>query len=774
MKCKNILLLLFFILLSSYIPAQSVGLVLSGGGAKGLSHIGVIKALEENGIPIDYVSGTSIGAIVGGMYAIGLSPEEMIALIKSEEFGYWYKGEFERDYASYIYRGRSTPAMLSLNVAQSYKKDGTRNGLKLSLPTSIISPYPMDIAFMQLFSTSSAAANYDFNNLMIPFFCVSADILKKQAFVTDKGDLGSAIRASMTYPGYFKPISIDSTILFDGGFYNNFPWKLTKTKYNPDYIIGVKCVLGEASSPKLDDPISLLETMVTIDTDYSFLAPEEGIIIAGKYDYGLMEFDAVDQLVELGYQNALKEIPKIKTMLAREVPLEDVTQKRVEFRKKCSELRFNDIEIKGNMSDVEGEYIKNTITGLRDTFSFDQAKRGCYRVIASNTINSFHPIARMNKDSLYTLSIQADKKNLYTFSIGGNISSSSLNQGYIALSQTRSAQYPWRTTLDFDIGQYYTGAGFYWRQDINPEPLFYYNIDLAIHRFDYFTSSQSIFISNSLSSKIQENEIYFTFNAGVPLSTKRNILFEMGATVAGLWYNYFNTNEFSKYDTPDKTQITLITPRILFKENTLDFPIYPTNGRKWDFDVRYMYSIENYRPGSLSPNSKEELKSESNIFMASFNFENYPKISKWFTLGFRLDLAFTKGMNYTGYIPSVLMLPTFKPTAHSSTLFLDNYSAPIYAAASISPIFEVFSNIFIHSTFSYFQPYKRLINQGEGKFVYSDPFPMGSFLGNLALVWQSPVGPISISCAYYNKSETKWYPQFNIGYLLFRNRAKQN
>jgi NTE family protein len=249
MKCKNILLLLFFILLSSYIPAQSVGLVLSGGGAKGLSHIGVIKALEENGIPIDYVSGTSIGAIVGGMYAIGLSPEEMIALIKSEEFGYWYKGEFERDYASYIYRGRSTPAMLSLNVAQSYKKDGTRNGLKLSLPTSIISPYPMDIAFMQLFSTSSAAANYDFNNLMIPFFCVSADILKKQAFVTDKGDLGSAIRASMTYPGYFKPISIDSTILFDGGFYNNFPWKLTKTKYNPDYIIGVKCVLGEASSP---------------------------------------------------------------------------------------------------------------------------------------------------------------------------------------------------------------------------------------------------------------------------------------------------------------------------------------------------------------------------------------------------------------------------------------------------------------------------------------------------------------------------------------------
>ena len=84
---------------------QSVGLVLSGGGAKGLSHIGVIKALEENGIPIDYISGTSIGSIVGGLYAIGLSPDEMIALMKTREFRAWYSGEGEKEFHTYLYSG---------------------------------------------------------------------------------------------------------------------------------------------------------------------------------------------------------------------------------------------------------------------------------------------------------------------------------------------------------------------------------------------------------------------------------------------------------------------------------------------------------------------------------------------------------------------------------------------------------------------------------------------------------------------------------------------
>lgn len=143
---RKISIVIVTFLLSLPIFSQSVGLVLSGGGAKGLSHLGVIKALEENNIPIDYISGTSMGAIVGGMYAIGLSVEDMVYIIKSDRFLSWYKGEQERDFSTFLYQTDPTPSMINVNLRKSYDKLGRFDGLKLSLPTSIVSPYPMDLA----------------------------------------------------------------------------------------------------------------------------------------------------------------------------------------------------------------------------------------------------------------------------------------------------------------------------------------------------------------------------------------------------------------------------------------------------------------------------------------------------------------------------------------------------------------------------------------------------------------------------------------------------
>ena len=119
---KRIYTLLTLFLISFPLYCQSVGLVLSGGGAKGLSHLGVIKALEENNIPIDYISGTSMGAIVGGMYSIGLSVDDMVYIIKSDRFLSWYKGKQERDYATFLYQVDPTPAMFSFNIRKNHHR----------------------------------------------------------------------------------------------------------------------------------------------------------------------------------------------------------------------------------------------------------------------------------------------------------------------------------------------------------------------------------------------------------------------------------------------------------------------------------------------------------------------------------------------------------------------------------------------------------------------------------------------------------------------------
>ena len=198
----------------------SVGVVLSGGGAKGISHIGVLKALEENNIPIDYICGTSMGAIIGALYAMGYTPEQMLEIIESKRFMEWTNGIPERDYASYFYRNPATPEMISVsiglkksgNFTPGVPQNGKKHKLKIDFPTNLISPYPMNIALIEEFAPASIAASDNFEELMIPFFCIAADIVKKEPVTLTGGNLGAAVRASMTYPFVYKPKVIDTVL----------------------------------------------------------------------------------------------------------------------------------------------------------------------------------------------------------------------------------------------------------------------------------------------------------------------------------------------------------------------------------------------------------------------------------------------------------------------------------------------------------------------------------------------------------------------------------
>lgn len=772
MKIKKVIVFFIVLMCPVVLSAQSVGLVLSGGGAKGLSHIGVIKALEENNIPIDYVAGTSIGAIVGGLYAIGMSPDEMIYLFKSKEFLAWYKGENEEEFRTYLYRQDPTPAMITVSIYKERDKDN-KEQFKFSLPTSVISPYPMDMAVNQLFASSSAACGGDFDNLMVPFFCMSADIKNKKPYMAQKGDLGSAVRASMTFPGYFKPIVIDSTLLFDGGFYNNFPWMEMKEKYNPDYLIGVKCVQGKPMDPSEYNPLEQLESMITKDTDYN-IPEEEGVLISGLYDYNLMDFDKIDRLVDSGYVNAMKKIPEIKARVKREMTAKERSDMRLEFRKKCSELRYNEVEITGNLTDDDKKFIKNLITEGDTSLTFDQIKRGYYRVIASEYLNGVYPVTYMNEDSLFTFSLRANKRNKLGLSIGGNISSSSLTQGYVGMSFRYLCDYPFKTKLDLQIGQFYTGASAYFRQDFRFKQMFFYELDLNIHRFNYFTSNQGILMTSSLSSNIREGELYATLNLATTISKRSNLLLELGVTGGANLYNYFPESVFSKYDKLDRSYIRYFTTRLRMKQSTLDYPMFPTSGRDRRLVVRYINSLESHTAGTLSDKSLEVRNRERNTYQARFTMTDFYPVTDWLSLGYNIDLSFSTNLDFSDYTTSLLMTPAFQPMLHSTTILLENYRAPVFAGVALMPVFKIRDNLYFHLTAAYFQPYKTLVKEAAGFYSHSDPFPYGGVMGNIAFVWQSPVGPISLSCAYYDKSDVKWYPQFNIGFLIFKNRGLRN
>ena len=177
--------------------SQSVGLVLSGGGAKGIAHIGVIRALEDADIPIDYVCGTSMGAIVGGLYSAGYTTDEMLDLILSKGFSYWSTGKIDPSLCYNFTMPEPTPALFSFNVG------GKADSIQNAVPASLISPIPMNFAFMELFAGFTAQTGGDFDSLMVPFRCVASDVAAHRKVVLGHGSLGDAIRSSMSFPAVF-------------------------------------------------------------------------------------------------------------------------------------------------------------------------------------------------------------------------------------------------------------------------------------------------------------------------------------------------------------------------------------------------------------------------------------------------------------------------------------------------------------------------------------------------------------------------------------------
>ena len=762
---------------------QSVGLVLSGGGAKGLSHVGAIKALEENNIPIDYVAGTSMGAIVAGLYSIGLSPDEMISLFRSKEFNSWYQGQFEDGYATYVYRKPPTANMISVDLKRKNSDDDQKSKLALSLPTNLISPYPMDLAVMQLFASSAAAADYNFDNLMVPFLCVASDIASKKPISLRKGDLGSAIRASMTYPFLFKPIIIDSILLFDGGIYNNFPWDDMAKDFNPDVIIGIKCA-GINTELDPENIVSQITNMLTIDTNYS-IPEEKGILIDSKYpDVSVMDFHKVDELVQAGYEKALEYMPKIKERIAREVSDQEILDKRLAFRRKTRELVFDSVYVHGNLRSDEKSFIAKTVkNNSNSTVSFDQVKRGFYRVIATGNINTLYPEAKITQDSTFALHLNASKAAPFKIYLGGNISSSSLNQGVVGLEYRHFSSNPWSFTTDLNLGRFYSGFNAYLRQDIGIKPLWFYEAQFNLHRFDYFASGQDQFFANRLPSNIQESEVYAILSLGTPLNFEKDILGKISLTLGAGFYEYYSSDDHTSNDTPDKTKSKYISPSYTTSRNTTNYPIYPTEGIDRRMVLKYTYLSGTHTPGKTESNPERvnPVTNSHNVFSVKFYSENYFNILKNFKLGLMVDVNLSspdmigsKDWNFGDYNSTLLTLPAFQPNPHSKTIFMRENRANSYLGGSVTPIFKLSNSLSLHTQISYFQPYRRIYEGNNGVALYTESFPKGNFMSNIALVWHSPIGAVALSASYYDKSEVKWYPQLNIGYMLFKPKGLHN
>ena len=229
----------------------TVGLVLSGGGAAGLAHIGVIRVLEEAGIPIDYVGGTSMGSIVGAMYALGYTPDEMEKLVKEMKWDALLIDQIPRNDMTFEYKEELQKYFYSFPVSLQ----------GIQLPSGLVAGSNITNKLAGL--TWSACNIRDFKRFPRPFLCVGADIVSGEEVVLTNGILHDALRASMAIPTAFTPVEVHGRLLVDGGFINNFPAEHVKAM-GADILIGVDVQRDLYEKSELNSMVNLLKQMSTL------------------------------------------------------------------------------------------------------------------------------------------------------------------------------------------------------------------------------------------------------------------------------------------------------------------------------------------------------------------------------------------------------------------------------------------------------------------------------------------------------------------------------
>lgn len=752
----------FVLMLLLALPAsgQKVGVVMSGGGAKGLYHIGVLEALETYGIPIDYVAGTSMGSIIAAMYAAGYSPAEMRAIVSSGVVREWVSGRIDPNvYMPYYRQMASNPAFVNLRVDV-----GNPSGARFVVPTNLISSTQIDMALTELFAAASTASGGDFDRLMVPFLCVASDMNHRGPAVMRRGDLSEAVRSSMSIPLVFKPMKIDSMLLYDGGIYDNFPWKPLDEAFDPDLIVGSICTAGNTPPSEQSSLLDQAFMLAMHDTDYT-LPGQRSVTIRRAVGVNMLDFDQAEAIMDAGYEDAIAAMPQ----LLERIPVGErrdsawFADRRAAFRKRCPPLIFDNYDLKG-LKPAQKAYVRDflqvdpRLSGRQQTMDFAQLRTNLYRLLASGDFSMDFPKARY--DSLthrYTFEAHFNTRPTFKLTIGGNVSSTAFNQAYVGVSHNWIGRVSQRLSADLYLGPIYTWGTLGGRTDFYMwKPLFIdyaYNFSVANFRHGYFGNVSKV----RNAEQVKSSESFLTFGVGMPLTHRST--FVLRANGGHVNYRYDSEDLFA--DDTDHSRFSFFGLRAAIARNTLDKFLYPRRGSDLQLSAIYVVGRDKYSPYDVRTFVSSETRQ---WFGGRFTWNKYfdvPGLS-WFSFGLNLDAVVTNQPSFQTWSASLMAMPEYAPVSHMRMIYMPDYRAPQFVAGGLMPTFDLTANFFFRTGFYAMWRQKRDFNP------FGEEDHSWHYIAEASLVYHTPIGPVSLALTKYDVRDWKnMYLTFNFGYAIF-------
>lgn len=753
---------IYLLILAFTATAQKVGLVLSGGGAKGIAHVGVLKALEENEIPIDYVTGTSMGGIVAGCYAAGMSPQQIEEIMLSKEFIGWVSGRLEPGYNYYYNRPDDNASVLKINLSL----DSTFN---FNLNSSIANDLSLNFALAEVMAQPAAIAKGNFDSLFVPLRVVAADIFTQTEVILKSGSLSDALRATQTVPFFYSPIKVDNKYLFDGGVYNNFPVDVMQRDFNPDVIIG-----SNVSSKVYDEyPYNEDEKLISKSLLYLLLdksdpaaIPSTGVYIQPNLK-GLSTFDfaRAKHLIDSGYAQTMRQMDEIKQKVGMEArrTCEQVADRRNQFNNRSRPLQIDRIVYQGFNSQQQ-RYINRFFRNGKRPLYFSNVKEGYFKLTTDDYFKNVYPSFLFDNDkNKFNFQLSKRPQNDFQIDFGGVISTRNISSIFLGVNYYYFHRALTHVMANFYAGNFYKSAQLKARMDFPAIGRFHLEPEATFNNWDFF-EGKDLVLDNFSPTFLNRIDRKVGMSMGLPIGTR------FKADLYGYYVNnldrYINSDVFVSTDTLDQLKISGARTGFQLSTNTLNRKQYASQGKRYQFSFDWFSVNETYDPGNTSV-EKSDREEHRAWVRGKVSLEQYFK-KGFYSSGYLLEGVLSNQPFFANYEGTIINASAFNPLQDSPTRLLKNFRAFNYVAGGWRNVFQLRKNLDFRLEGYVFKPFERIIAQEDQRATLSQDLVRFYLAGTAGLVLHSSVGPISLSTNYYNERENRFSVLLHVGFLLFQ------
>ncbi|WP_233244021.1 patatin-like phospholipase family protein [Tamlana fucoidanivorans] len=438
------------------ITKPKIGLVLSGGGAKGLAHIGVLKVIDSLGIQIDYVAGTSMGAIIGAIYASGYSGKQIDSIFHEVDFDDIISDDLPR--ASKAFDERANDEKYAVKLP--FRK------FKIKLPSALSKGHNTYSLFTKLFLHVNEVE--DFSELPIPFFCIATNVETGKQVVLDQGNLMQSLMASGALPSLFQPVIINNEVLIDGGVVNNYPVDELRAK-GMDYIIGVDVqddLMTRNELTSAPDVLLQINNFRTINDMKLKVKKTDLYIKPDISNFNVVSFSQGQAIIDKGEDAAFKQRKALEalTVLSKERQVKTKPQH-------IDSLKINAIDINGNTHYTRSYVLGKLKLKNSQTISYHQFEKGMDNLVATNNFESVEYQLKDSKEQEgYNLKINLKESQISTYlKLGVHYDDLYKSAALVNLTRKRLFFNNDVASFDFALGdnvrynfEYLIDKGFYW------------------------------------------------------------------------------------------------------------------------------------------------------------------------------------------------------------------------------------------------------------------------------------------------------------------------